>query len=193
MSSVAVPHGPGCPEAYGVFVPWPGIKPTFPLVAESCQIGRHSLDDWTTKEISLYLFIDFSSKESTSLWNWCLSVDCFSLPYFCIVLFYFLTFFVFWPCHVACGILVPQPGIKPRSLAMKAWSPNQTIREFPTTSVFSPPFLLSFSFYFWIEVSFVYLCSLEGYKFPSEDHFGHISLVSIMCVFIIFKCRFLII
>ena len=146
MSSVVVARGPSCPEAYGVFVPWPGIKPTFPLVAESCQIGRHSLDHWTTKEVSLYLFIDFSSKESTSLWNWCLSVDCFSLPYFCIVLFYFLTFFIFWPCHVVCGILVPQPGIEPGSLAMKAWSPNQTIREFPTTSVLSRPFLLSFSF-----------------------------------------------
>ena len=30
----------------------------------------------------------------------------------------------FWPHHSACGILVPQPGIEPRPLAVSAWSPN---------------------------------------------------------------------
>ena len=35
----------------------------------------------------------------------------------------------FWPHHVACGILVPQPGIEPGSLAVKAWSPNHWITE----------------------------------------------------------------
>ena len=28
-------------------------------------------------------------------------------------------FFFFWPCHAACGILVPQPGIKPVTPALK--------------------------------------------------------------------------
>ena len=33
---------------------------------------------------------------------------------------------------MACRILVPQPGIEPRPLAVKAWSPNHwTAREFP--------------------------------------------------------------
>ena len=39
--------------------------------------------------------------------------------------------FFFWLHHVACGILVPQPGIKPRPSAVRAWSPNHwTSREF---------------------------------------------------------------
>ena len=37
----------------------------------------------------------------------------------------------FWPCHTACGILVPQPGTEPEPSAVKAWSPNHwTVREF---------------------------------------------------------------
>ena len=41
--------------------------------------------------------------------------------------------FVFFACHVACRILVPRPGIKPRPSAMKAQSPNHwTAREFPS-------------------------------------------------------------
>ena len=39
---------------------------------------------------------------------------------------------IFWLCHVACGILFPQPGIKPRPLAVKVQSPNHwTDRKFP--------------------------------------------------------------
>ena len=38
----------------------------------------------------------------------------------------------FWPHHVACGMLVPQPGIEPTPLAMKAQSLNLwTAGEFP--------------------------------------------------------------
>ena len=29
--------------------------------------------------------------------------------------------FFFLPCHLACGILVPQPGIKPEFMAVKVW------------------------------------------------------------------------
>ena len=36
-------------------------------------------------------------------------------------------------CHAACGIFVPQPGVKPRPSAVKAQSPNHwTTREFPS-------------------------------------------------------------
>ena len=28
--------------------------------------------------------------------------------------------FFFWPCHLACGILVPQPGIEPGSPELEA-------------------------------------------------------------------------
>ena len=45
--------------------------------------------------------------------------------------FYFLTFF-FWLHHTVFGILVPQPGIEPRPLAVEAWNPNHwATRELP--------------------------------------------------------------
>lgn len=40
--------------------------------------------------------------------------------------------FFFLPHHMACGILVPQPGIKPQSLAVRAWSLNHwPAEEYP--------------------------------------------------------------
>ena len=43
---------------------------------------------------------------------------------------YYFLFFFFWPHCVACGILVPRPGIKPTSPAVEAWSLNHwTARE----------------------------------------------------------------
>ena len=46
--------------------------------------------------------------------------------------FYLFIYFNFWPCCVACGILVPQPGIEPAPLAVKAESPNHwATRESP--------------------------------------------------------------
>ena len=57
------------------------------------------------------------------------------------VMFIFWTFRVkilifFSPRHVICGILVPWPGIKYGSLAVKAWSLNHwTAREFPRIKI----------------------------------------------------------
>ena len=36
---------------------------------------------------------------------------------------------VFWPHQAACGILVPQPGIKPKPPALAAWSLNSNNRN----------------------------------------------------------------
>ena len=45
--------------------------------------------------------------------------------------FFFFNFF--WLCCAAWGILVPQPGIEPMSLAVKAWSLNHWMsRDVPT-------------------------------------------------------------
>ena len=53
------------------------------------------------------------------------STSCFSF------FFFFIFIFSFWPCLMACGILVPRPGIEPGPLAVKVWSPNHwTTREF---------------------------------------------------------------
>ena len=51
----------------------------------------------------------------------------------------------FWLCRVACGILVPRPGIEPRPMAVKALSPNRwTTREFPRKCIIKMIFTCSF-------------------------------------------------
>ena len=41
-------------------------------------------------------------------------------------------YFTFWLRQVACGILVPRPGIRPVPTALGAWCPNLwTAREVP--------------------------------------------------------------
>ena len=46
--------------------------------------------------------------------------------------FHFYLFNFFWPHRVACGILVPQPGIEPAPPALAACSVNHwTAREVP--------------------------------------------------------------
>ena len=45
--------------------------------------------------------------------------------------------------RAVCGIVVPQPGIEPRPLSVKAWSPNHwTIREFPRKHIFKIYFFI---------------------------------------------------
>ena len=57
----------------------------------------------------------------------------------------FLFFFFFLPRHVACGILVPRPGIEPRPLAVRAQSPNHwTARVFPHRWCFLSNLKISF-------------------------------------------------
>lgn len=53
-----------------------------------------------------------------------------------------LCFLFVLPHHATCGFLVPLWGIKPRSLAVEAWSPNHwTAKVFPHTSTLTclPP------------------------------------------------------
>ena len=51
---------------------------------------------------------------------------------------------LFWPYHVACGILVPQPGIELAPPALEAQSLNHgTCREVPELSILEA---MSFSF-----------------------------------------------
>ena len=58
-----------------------------------------------------------------------------SPPFFSFLFFFF------------CRILVPQPGIEPTPLAVKAWSPNHwTAREFPAAALFKEGFLCGVGF-----------------------------------------------
>ena len=55
----------------------------------------------------------------------------------------YIYFFIFWPCRVACGILVPRAGMEPGPSAVKVQSPNYcTTREF----------LLSVYFFFFLKI-----------------------------------------
>ena len=56
-------------------------------------------------------------------------------------IFSFFFFFFFFFGHMACGLLVPWPGIEPGNSAVKARSPNHwTTREFPLTKSLDPFF-----------------------------------------------------
>ena len=58
-----------------------------------------------------------------------------SFMYVCIYICMYLLFF--WPCRMTCGILVSQPGIEHRPLAVSMQSPNHwTTREFPRQGFF---------------------------------------------------------
>ena len=61
---------------------------------------------------------------------WCIILLC--TAEFCLLIFFFLG-----PYHVACGILVPQPGIEPLSPLLGARSlTHRTAREVPESADF---------------------------------------------------------
>ena len=69
----------------------------------------------------------------------------------------FILFKIFLPCCVACGIIVPRPGIKPVRPVVKAESPSHWIaREVLWTSFFR----------LYVEVEF--LCQIVPYGFPRD-------------------------
>ena len=58
----------------------------------------------------------------------------YSSEFYKVVSFLSFFLFVFWPCFMACRILVFRTGIEPRPLALKAQNPNYwTTREFQIT------------------------------------------------------------
>ena len=69
--------------------------------------SKHERENWDSSPP----FLDFFP-------SWCLVPPprgCFN---------FFFLIFIFWLCHVACVILVTQPGIKPVPPALEAWSLN---------------------------------------------------------------------
>ena len=54
--------------------------------------------------------------------------------------------FFLWPCHAACGILVPQPGIEPTPPVLEVLSLNHwATREVPKKAPFLMQTLLAWS------------------------------------------------
>ena len=67
----------------------------------------------------------------------------------------------FWLYQVACGIIVPQPGIKPTLPALEGWSLNHwTAKEFPWSSELTNVSTRYFSILFLICVSPLSSCSV---------------------------------
>ena len=68
---------------------------------------------------------------------------------YCFVAQFFKNLFIYifsWPCHAACGILVPQPGNEPAPPALEAWSLNHWTAGQVPLLVFLNMYLLSESF-----------------------------------------------
>ena len=87
------------------------------------------------------LYKPYGIENSFGVWIW---------QYMSMESFFFFNFF--WLCCAAWGIVVPQSGIEPMSLAVKAWSLNHW-----TSSDISTYFLLK---YCWITM----LCQLLLYS-----------------------------
>ena len=85
---------------------------------------------------ALVNFCHFFSQQFTDLYIlWHVPVLNLRIYPFVYFLFKYLFLFIFWPYQVlvaACGILVPQPGIRPTPPVMEAWNLNNwTAREVP--------------------------------------------------------------
>ena len=92
----------------------------------------------------------------------------------------FIYYFIFWPCLMACMILVPQPGIKHEPPALEAWRLNRwSTREVPSASltiVFHYG-LLGCSFFPWTSWEFLLWClALQGasWCFTQSPPFSHV-------------------
>ena len=101
-----------------------------PSDSESCCCGKYSGIYWNFSERAI--FCDPPSSPLPKTISSCLDA-CPQL-----VLVYIFYFF----CHVAFGILVPSPGIKPGAPALRALSPNHwTTREVPILCSFKEHFV----------------------------------------------------
>ena len=80
-----------------------------------------------------------------------------------------LFFFSFWSHHMACGILVPWPGIEPTPPAVEVQSLHHwTAREVPSLFLHSSPVMdWSFNFTSWLTQKWdlLYYCCRKGDPF----------------------------
>ena len=150
MGSVVVARGLSCPAALEDL-----SSPTRDRTRVPC-IGRQIIYHWTTSEVPGLQFHHphFAGEKteaqrcqvaySQGLGAAQLGFVPLSLEEKAVIVFvyldltsvgFFCLFFCFWPLRVACVVLVPQPGIEPQPLAVKAPSPNHwTAREVLTSS-----------------------------------------------------------
>ena len=79
------------------------------LVIHSFFLSQHLVHSSISTNLPVLSFIYRSGSPSLTLTS---RESTFPRVSLYTILFY-LFYFAFWPCHAACGILVPQPGIKP--------------------------------------------------------------------------------
>ena len=75
----------------------------------------------------------------------CYPLVCGESPCFLLCVYIYIYIFFFWPHHVACRILVPQPGIQLVPPAVEVWSLNQ----WTATEVLPIFFNVFFFWYLW--------------------------------------------
>ena len=103
------------------------------LVIHSFFLSQHLVHSSISTNLPVLSFIYRSGSPSLTLTS---RESTFPRVSLYTILFY-LCYFAFWPCHAACGILVPQPGIEPTPPAVEAWSPNHwTARKAPMPFIF---------------------------------------------------------
>ena len=73
-----------------------------------------------------------------TFWRDCLTILLFYPPQF---YFIFSILLFLWPCHIACGILVPQPGMETVPPVLEVWSLNcWGARKVPLLTMLMPSF-----------------------------------------------------
>ena len=107
----------------------------------------------------------------------CAKKACYQISKFFPIWKMFFFFFFFWPCHMACRILVPQPGIELVPPAVEARSLNHwTTREIPEKCYFRVIlihiyFILREGRYFFICLRTTHISSAE-FLFTSFSNFS---------------------
>ena len=104
----------------------------------------------------------------------------------CMYHFLFIHSFVedplFWPCHTACGFLVPRPGIQPILLVLEA----QSLNHWTTEDV---PWRPSFKNFLQLNYKSIYNIVLM-FAVQQSDFFLHMCVCVCVCVCVCPKLKF---
>ena len=117
-------------EACGILVPWPGIEPgPLAVKAQSLTTGRpRNSQNFSCLVLKCEFLLHQDHIEYIFPPNFIMKIcehkknlkELYSKQLY--INTTFILFFFFWPCHVACGILIPQPGMEIAPPAVEAWS-----------------------------------------------------------------------
>ena len=102
------------------------------LISTEVRIFWYTLWLICSEGLSVFFYLDFGLYLQKLFILWILIPLYKYCQYWLLVCPLLFFFFFFWPHSVAYGILLPQPGVEPEPLSVKAWNPNHWIaRKFP--------------------------------------------------------------